>query len=234
MEVNEANIIVTFFTCLITQTIFTAFTSKDYRSLKSALISALSLSLMLKTNSAGVMVLASFLSIASKFIFKLNGKHLFNPTNFGIILSILFTQNAWISPGQWGNEGILFFLIGILGLAVLVRVKRLDTAIAFLFIFCLLNFFRGVIFLGWETDFFFHQFTSGTLLLFSFFMITDPVSSPSHPAARIIWASLIGAVAFYLSNYQFINGAPLWSLFFLSPLTLLLDKIFVHSKFSWL
>jgi len=233
-EVNEPNIILTFFICLITQATFIAFTTRDYRSLKSALISALSLSLMLKTNSALVILLASFLSIASKFVLKGNGKHFFNPTNFGIITAILLTQNAWISPGQWGNDGIIVFLIGILGLSVLVKVKRLDTALAFLITFCSLSFIRSVLVLGWEMDFFLHQFTSGTLLLFAFFMITDPVSSPSHPIARIIWATLIGVFAFYLANYQFVNGAPLWALFFLSPLTLLLDRIFVHSKFSWL
>ena len=50
-EVNEVNIILTFFVCFLTQSIFTALTTKDYRSLKSAAISALSLCLMLKTNS---------------------------------------------------------------------------------------------------------------------------------------------------------------------------------------
>src|SRR6187200_376436 len=49
-EVNETAILFTFFTCLVVQAFFTAFTTKDYRSLKSALISGLSLCLMLKTN----------------------------------------------------------------------------------------------------------------------------------------------------------------------------------------
>jgi hypothetical protein len=65
-------------------------------------------------------------------------------------------------------------------------------------------------------------------------MITDPVSTPSHPQARIAWAALVALLAFYLATYQFVNGAPLWALFFLSPLTILLDKFFVHSKFSWI
>src|SRR6185295_6591856 len=203
---------------------------------------------MLKTNDAMVMVLASFLTIASKFVFtsriptvmlnvfhhllnirqipkqvrndnKVRAKHFFNPTNFGIIVTILLTHNAWISPGQWGSNGLLVFSIGLLGLVVLLRVKRLDTAIAFLFTFCSLSFIRSVVVLGWQPDFFLHQFTSGTLLLFSFFMITDPVSTPSHPYARIVWSMLVGLLAFYLATYQFVNGAPLWALFFLSPLT---------------
>ena len=180
------------------------------------------------------MMLAGLLSISSKFIFRFRGKHIFNPTNFGIIITILFTHAAWISPGQWGNNGLLVFSIGLTGLIVLLSVKRLDTALAFLLTFCLLSFIRSVVIVGWSYDVFLHQFTSGTLLLFTFFMITDPVSTPSHKHARIIWASLVAMLAFYLSNYQFINGAPLWALFFISPLTFFLDKLFVHRKFSWI
>src|SRR4029078_13463117 len=105
----------TFGVCLLTQFVFTFFTTKDYFSLLSACISSLSLCLMLKTNVPGAMALASFLSIAEKFVLRINGKHFFNPTNFGICLTILLTHQAWISPGQWGNNAFLLLLIGILG-----------------------------------------------------------------------------------------------------------------------
>jgi hypothetical protein len=233
-----------FSSCLIVQYLFIVFRTQDLRSLKSALISALSLCLMLKTNSAGVMLLAGTLAISSKFLFtfyhdgkdgiRKNRKHFFNPTNFGIIITMLLTSQAWISPGQWGTDGLLLFSIGTLGLLVLLRVKRLDTALTFLFTFAALGFVRMVLVLGWESDVFLHQFTNGTLLLFTFFMITDPVSTPAHKHARILWATLVGVLAFYLATYEFVNGAPLWALFCLSPLTFFLDKIFVHKKFSWL
>jgi Na+-transporting NADH:ubiquinone oxidoreductase subunit NqrB len=233
-----------FLSCIITQLAFIHFKTHDYHSLKSALISALSLCLMLKTNHWHIMVLAGVLAIASKFIFRFyhpeskekpgRSKHFFNPTNFGIIVTMMLTGQAWISPGQWGSNGLLVFSIGLLGLVVLLRVKRLDTAFSFLLTFFFLTCIRSVFMLGWSFDSVTHQFTSGTLLLFTFFMITDPVSTPSHKTARIIWSSLIAMLAFYLANYVFLNGAPLWALFFLSPLTFLLDKLFVHQKFSWI
>lgn len=219
--------------CIALQLIGTRFTTKDYSSVKSALISALSICLMLKANLLTTVAIAAALSIGSKFIIRYKGKHVFNPTNFGIILTILITGDAWISPGQWGSQGMLLFLIGAAGFIVLLRVKRLDIAVMFLLTYLGLHFFRNVIWLGWPVDFFFHQLTSGTLLLFTFFMITDPVSTPSHPAARIIWASLIGVLAFFLSWKMQVHTAPVWALFFLSPLTIILDKIFVHEKFSW-
>jgi len=232
-DVDAWKFVLTVGTCFLTQLFFTAATSKDYYSLLSAAISSLSLCLMLKAGEAGVIALAAFLSIAEKFVLRINGKHFFNPTNFGICLAILLTGQAWISPGQWGNNGFLLLLIGSLGLIVLVKVKRFDTAAAFLFTYIGLLSFRHIVYQGWPVDFLFHQLQSGTLLLFTFFMITDPVSTPSHPWARIGWAAAVGALAFVLQSYYFVNGSPLWALFFLSPFTLLLDKLFKHSNFKW-
>lgn len=223
-----------FCACFVTQYLFIVFKTHDLHSLKSAMISSLSLCLLLKTNDPAVMTLAGILSISGKFIFRWNGKHFFNPANFGIITTILITGKAWISPGQWGSDGLLVFCIGILGFTVLLNVKRLDVAITFFSVFCFLNFIRSVVVLGWSTDDFAHQFTSGTLLLFTFFMITDPVSTPSHKIARIVWATLLALLAFYLAAYQFVDGAPLWALFILSPFTVLFNKLFPHTKFSWL
>ena len=243
-DMNPTIIATAFTSCFITQYLFIVLRMNDLHSLKSAMISSLSLCLMLKTNDPLVMLLAGTLSISGKFLLrwrhpavgKIGGgwKHFFNPTNFGIITTIVITGNAWISPGQWGSDGLLLFGIGLLGLFVLLKVKRLDIAIAFFTVFCLLTFTRNVAVLGWSADVFFHQFTSGTLLLFTFFMITDPVSTPSHRIARICWAVLVAFLAFYLATYEFINGAPLWALFFLSPLSVLFDKLFLHPKFSWL
>lgn len=225
--------IATFAACIIAQVIGVYFTTKDYSSVKSALISAFSLCLMLKVNLVLTVVIAAFLSISSKFLIRYKGKHIFNPTNFGIIATILLTGDAWISPGQWGSDGLLLFLIGSCGLIVLLKVRKLDTAVAFFLTFCGLNFIRSILYQGWPLDFFTHQLTSGTLLLFTFFMITDPVSTPSSPKARIIWASMVGILAFFLSYKFFIHGAPVWALFMLSPLTPLFDKLFKNEKFKW-
>lgn len=233
-EWSPAVMAAAFSACFITQYLFIAFKTGDLLSLKSAMISSLSLCLLLKTNEPLVMALAGVLSIASKFVFRVDGKHFFNPTNFGIIAAMLLTGQAWISPGQWGSDGIQVFSFGLLGFVVLMRVKRLDIALTFFTVFCLLHFIRSVALIGWTADVFTHQLTSGTLLIFTFFMITDPVSTPAHGAARIIWASLVAVLAFYLSAFQFINGAPLWALFILAPSTVFFNKFFPHTKFSWL
>jgi Na+-transporting NADH:ubiquinone oxidoreductase subunit NqrB len=223
----------TFGICLLTQLAFTAVTRGSYTSLLSAVVSSLSLCLILKANAPVTVALAAFLSIAEKFIFRAGGKHFFNPTNFGICTTILVTGNAWISSGQWGNNALHLLLIGLLGMVVLIRVRRFSTALAFLCGYVGLLAFRHILYQGWPADFLLHQLQNGTFLLFTFFMITDPVSTPAHPVARWWWAFAIGVVAFVFQSYYLVNGSPLWALFLLSPLTPVLDKLFQSSNFKW-
>src|SRR3954452_10777294 len=100
---------------------------------KSALISGLSLCLLLRTSALWIAVLAAFIAIASKFTLRLNGKHLFNPTNFGLVaLMLLLGDRVWVSPGQWGNVAFFGFLMACCGGLVVNRAARSDVTFAFL------------------------------------------------------------------------------------------------------
>ncbi|HEX3126887.1 MAG TPA: hypothetical protein VH394_06130, partial [Thermoanaerobaculia bacterium] len=100
---------------------------------KSALISGLSLCLLLRTGSILLAVAAAVVTIAGKFVIRWRGKHLFNPTNFGIVLLMLITGGkVWVSPGQWGSAAFFGFLIACLGGLVVNRAARSDVTYAFL------------------------------------------------------------------------------------------------------
>lgn len=230
--------------CLIAQFLFESihhnfsfaspgFWSKFYNGCKSAFITAFGLCLLLKTNLWYICILAAFISIAGKYIFRYRKKHVFNPSALGITVTILLTGNAWISPGQWGNDIVIMFGVCCLGCIVVTKVQKLDVSIAFLGTYILLLFTRQILYLGWPPDYFIQSITTGSLLLFSFFMISDPKTAPDHKAARIIWAVLIGVLSFYLSAFKFINAAPVWVLVLLAPLVPLLDTIFKAKKFQW-
>lgn len=199
----------------------------------SALISSFGLSLLLKTNHFYVAAVAAFISIISKYIIRINGKHIFNPSALGIVSVIYLTDNAWISPGQWGSNMVILFGVLCLGFIVTTRVQKLDISLAFLATFGLLLFARQIIYLGWPMDFFVQSISTGSLLLFTFFMITDPKTTPDHSLARVIWAIAVAAVAFYLATFKFMNGAPIWVLIFAQPLVPLLDKLFKAKPFQW-
>src|SRR6185369_3268174 len=199
----------------------------------SVLISAMSLCLLLKTNDWHISLLAAFLTVASKYVFRFNRKHVFNPSAFGIIATIFITHDAWLSPSQWGSNAVIFFAATILGIIVVTRVQKLDVSLAFLLTFIGLLYWRQVYVLGWPMDYFIHSVSTGSLLLFTFFMISDPRTSPNHPFARIIWAVLIAFISFYLAAFKWKYNTPIWVLVACAPLVPLLDNIFKGEIFQW-
>jgi Na+-transporting NADH:ubiquinone oxidoreductase subunit NqrB len=220
-------------TCLLTQWIaLSLWANPNFSSLKSAMITALSLSLLLRADNYSTMILAGFLAILSKFLFQVREKHFFNPANFGIIAALILTDDAWVSPGQWGDDGWYALLFAGTGGLVLKRVGRWDTTAAFLGVYALLEAIRNL-WLGWTWDVFVHRLMSGSLLLFALFMLTDPRSIPNARVSRIIWAGCIALVTFILQNQFFVSTAIFWALFIFSPLIIIFDLVYPSSRFSW-
>ena len=207
--------------------------AKFQAGLPSAIISSFGLTLLLKTNHFYVAAFAAMVSILSKYIIRINGKHIFNPSALGIIAAVYLTGNAWISPGQWGSNAVILFAVLCLGFIVTTRVQKLDVSIAFLVVFGGLLFYRQILFLGWPMDFFIQSISTGSLLLFSFFMITDPKTTPNHKIARIIWCVAIASISYYLATFKFMNGAPILVLVMAQPIVPLLDILFKAKKFEW-
>jgi Na+-transporting NADH:ubiquinone oxidoreductase subunit NqrB len=202
-------------------------------SWKSVLISCFSLCLLLKTNHWYICILAATLTVLSKYLLRYNGKHIFNPSAFGIVATILLTKEAWLSPAQWGSGIVLFFAVCCLGFIVVTKVQKLDITLAFLLTFAGLLFARQIIYLNWSFDVFIQSVSTGSLLLFSFFMISDPKTAPNHSIARIIWAVLIAGAAFYLSAFKWINSTPIYVLVFAAPLVPVFNWLMKAKYFQW-
>jgi Na+-transporting NADH:ubiquinone oxidoreductase subunit NqrB len=225
-------------TCILTQwslsTVISYYSNHTEQqiNLRSALITSLGISLLLRSDHWTTIVLASVCAIASKFILRFGEKHFFNPANFGIISAIALTSDAWVSPGQWGEDwwyGLLF--IGTGGM-ILQRVGRWDTTAAFLGAYSFLEAMRHL-WLGWTWDVYWHRLMSGSLLLFALFMVTDPRSIPNSAIGRIVWAVCIAILTFILRDYFFLSTAVFWALFALAPFTILFDSLWFAPRFSW-
>lgn len=201
-------------------------------SLRSALITSLGLSLLLRADHWTTMAIAAASAIASKFLFKFGDKHFFNPGNFGIISALVLTSDAWVSPGQWGEEWWYALLFAGTGGMTLQRIGRWDTTAAFLGAYSLLEAIRNL-WLGWTWDVYWHRLMSGSLLLFALFMITDPRSIPNSRIGRVVWAICIAGLTFILRNYFFVSTAVFWALFALAPLTILIDVLWLAPRFGW-
>jgi Na+-transporting NADH:ubiquinone oxidoreductase subunit NqrB len=230
-DVSPVQIIVTIGTAILTQYAGTRFYQLPSFDPKSPLISALSLCLLLRTDHLAVAALAAFIAIGSKFVIRWKNKHLFNPTNFALV--VMFAGGlGWISPGQWGQVAWFGFLIACLGSLVVTRAARADVTLAFLAFYVGLLFTRAV-WLGDPLTIPLHQIESGALLIFSFFMISDPKTTPDSRAGRIVFALMVALAALYVQFGFFRPNGPLWGLIACAALVPLLDYVLPGSRYDW-
>jgi enediyne biosynthesis protein E5 len=201
-------------------------------SARSALISGLSLCLLLRTNRAELAVLAAIVTIGSKFLIRVNGKHVFNPTNGGIVAMLLLTNQVWVSPGQWGAAAFFAFLMACAGSLVVNRAARSDVTYAFIVCYCALLFGRSF-YLGEPMAIPLHRLESGALLLFTFFMISDPKTTPDSRTGRVLFAALVAFGAWYVQFRLFRTNGLLWSLAACSTVVPLIDRIVPGSRYAW-
>lgn len=230
-NVSIWQIVVTLGSAQLTQYAATRYFNLPTFDPKSALISSLSLCLLLRTNDLAVAGFAAVIAIGSKFVIRWNGKHIFNPTNLALVV-VLTGGLGWVSPGQWGQVAWFGFLIACLGGLVATRAARADVTLAFLTFYVGLLIARAL----WLDDPLtipLHQIESGALLIFSFFMISDPKTTPDSRTGRVVYALLVALTALYVQFGFFRPNGPLWGLIVCSPLVPLLDRLFPGARYDW-
>lgn len=150
-------------------------------------------------------------SLLSKYVIVWRGGHIFNPSNIGLVICFLALGKSRAEPLDfwWGPMspwlGLAFAVIISGGLLILSRLHLLRIAVAFW-----LSFGAGIAVLAatghamtarWHfgpiTDFAFWWalLTSPEVLVFLFFMLTDPKTSPKDARARIVYAASVGLLA---------------------------------------
>jgi enediyne biosynthesis protein E5 len=204
-------------------------TAFDWRS---PLITGCSLTLLLRSNVPALWLVAGVLAIGSKFLLRVGGKHVFNPAAFAIVALLLTSPDVWVSPGQWGDAVWLSLLLSCCAGIVLSRAERADTALAFLASYGGLLLLRAWNF-GDPLTIPLHQLGSGALLLFTFFMITDPRSTPDHRLCRITFAVMVAGLTYWLQFRWQLRPALFFALVALSPLSPLLDRFAPAPRFRW-
>jgi Na+-transporting NADH:ubiquinone oxidoreductase subunit NqrB len=212
-----------FAACLGTQLVCERLLRLPHAGLLSPVITSFGLTLLLRAGAWWVPPLAGVLAIGGKYALRIRGRHFFNPANFGLCCLMLLTPKAWCSPAQWGENSLLLLWILALGLAVAHRAFRSDVSLFFLGSWVLLRAGR-VLFLGQRLPVLAHQLSSGALLLFTFFMISDPKTTPQARGARAGFALAVAATAFAL-QLRWVQNPIVWALFLCAPLTPLLDRL---------
>ncbi|CCD84976.1 conserved membrane protein of unknown function [Bradyrhizobium sp. ORS 285] len=218
-------------TALLTQVVGCRLTGAPL-DFKSPLITGLSLSLLLRADALWLYAAAAAIAIGSKFVLRVNGKHVFNPAGFAIVVLLFTSGGVWISPGQWGTEIWFASLAGFFAILVLNASRRVDIAFYFFASHAALLLLRAV-WLGDPMVIPLHQLQSGSLLIFTFFMISDPRTTPDSRAGRLLFAMTVAVTGHYLAFVMQMRPALYVALIALSPLTLVLDRLIPAARFSW-
>lgn len=162
---------------------------------KSAIISGFFVSTVLEQGTPLLAIIAAAaIAILSKHIISWQGKHIFNPANFGMLSALLFLQ---ATHGWWASISPISILLGLI---VVWRFERFHQVAPFLFAYYLANFaFNQTL---PTLDF--------TLLFFAFYMFIEPKTSPSNRNARIAYGALAGIIVFaatiFFPTYSIFTG----------------------------
>ena len=191
----------------------------------SAYTSGISVGILVRSPMLWPFAFCSALSILSKYVLRVKGRHLWNPSNFG--LCVLFFPAAYglfdIAPlnTQWGNNMWPMLVIWIVGLYTIWKVKRFHITATYIVAFVAFSFVRSLI----TGDAFWAEvapLTGPMYQLFALFMITDPKTTVSSKRGEMGVTVLIAIVEFFLRLGEFV-AAPFYALFLVGPAAMLVD-----------
>ena len=190
--------------------------------LASAYITGISVGILLRSPLFWPYVLCSLLAITSKYVLRVNGRHLWNPSNFGIsAMLFLAAESVATLSIQWGNNFGAMLVIWILGSIIIWRLRRFHICATYVVSFLALAFLRMWI-TGDPLLSEISPITGPEYQLFIFFMITDPKTTVRSKKGQCIVAFAVAAVEMLLRLDQSVY-APFYALFMVGPIALLIE-----------
>jgi enediyne biosynthesis protein E5 len=222
-------------TCVATEAILSWFVRGKVVNLQSAYISGISLTLLIKPQGATLwpFVIGGFLAIASKYVLQYRNNHVWNPTNFAIVVLLLAATNRIsVLSHQWGNELATNLVIWAFGLVIATRVRVVHITLTYVASFLILNALRALA-MGQPVLAEIAPITGPMYQLFVFFMITDPrtvVRDRRWQVAVTILIAMVETLIRFGSDQGWpmpiaFNAAPaLVALFLVGPVAKISDR----------
>jgi enediyne biosynthesis protein E5 len=190
--------------------------------LASAYITGISVGILVRSPAFWPYVLCSMISITSKYVLRVKGRHIWNPSNFGICALLFLAHDSVASLSiQWGNYLLPMLVIWGLGSVIIWRLKRFHITATYVISFIAFAFIRSVV-TGhpWQAEI--APITGPMYQLFIFFMITDPKTTVRSKLGQCIVAFTVAFVEFILRLAQVVH-APYYSLFIVGPTANLIE-----------
>jgi hypothetical protein len=174
--------------------------------LLSAHITALAISMLIYTNARiGPTVFATAVALGSKALFRVRvgagSRHVLNPSNFGITATLLLFPWVGIAPPYHFTENLRGVGDWLLPLVIicsgsLLNIKltrKLPLILAWLGGFVAQAVLRSLL-LGSALGAALLPMTGVAFILFTFYMVTDPATTPTEPRAQALFGLSVAAV----------------------------------------
>jgi enediyne biosynthesis protein E5 len=190
--------------------------------LASAYITGISVGILIRSPAFWPYALCSVIAITSKYVIRMKGRHIFNPSNFGICVMLFFAaESVAMLSIQWGNNIWAMLVIWALGSAIVWRLRRFHICAIYVLSFLAFALLRSWI-VGdpWQSEV--SPITGPEYQLFIFFMITDPKTTVRSRRWQCVVAFLVAAVEMVMRLNQSIY-APLYALFVVGPTAMLIE-----------
>ncbi|MCB9914287.1 MAG: hypothetical protein H6828_03935 [Planctomycetes bacterium] len=228
-------LVITLGTCVLTELALGFFVRGVMPPLQSAYITGMSLSLLLRPvdGQDWLYAAAAMLSIGSKYALRYRGKHLWNPSNFGLAAMVLLdSRQVGLLSHEMGNDLRVNAIIWLVGLMVASRARVLHVTLTYATSFTAFAALRAAILPATSFATEVAPLTGPMYQLLCFFMLTDPPTTPGTAKKRIVSTVIIAALecVFRLANEWHWPGATLVApapaiiaLFLVGPITFGLD-----------
>ncbi len=195
----------------------------------SAYITGISVGILVRSPFLWPYIFASLISIVSKYVLRYGGRHIWNPSNFGVSV-VLFLAPATVTllSIQWGNTIWPMAVIWLLGFVIVWRVGRVHVSVAYVVAFLVFAFVRSAITGNpWQAAV--APITGPMYQLFIFFMVTDPKTAVRTKRGQVIVVVLVAFVEMLFRLAEVIY-APFYALFLVGPAALLVEEWWTKSR----
>jgi Na+-translocating ferredoxin:NAD+ oxidoreductase RnfD subunit len=188
----------------------------------SAYISGISVGILVRSPAYWPYVLCSLISIMSKYVLRVKGRHLWNPSNFGIsVLLFLAPETVASLSIQWGNYLWPMLVIWFLGSVIIWRLRRFHITAVYVASFLAFAFLRSwMTGSPWQSEI--APITGPMYQLFIFFMITDPKTTVRSKRGQCLVVFLVALLEMGMRLHQIVY-APLYALFMVGPAAMLVE-----------
>jgi Na+-transporting NADH:ubiquinone oxidoreductase subunit NqrB len=110
----------------------------------SAYISGISVGILLRSPAFWPYALCAAISIMSKYVLRIKGRHIWNPSNFGISAMLFLVPETVASLSiQWGNYLLPMLVIWVLGSVIIWRLRRFHITFTYVVSFIAFAFLRS-------------------------------------------------------------------------------------------